>query len=215
MRGRHAKPRADAQSDERIGRWLRTGEAVTSPCRPPKRRPQRARRSRRRPSASSPSTPCAKPAIGHVGLPLGCAEIGALLFSEFLKHDPARPELARPRPLRALGGPRLDAALLAAAPVAATPCSLEEIRRFRQLGSQHARASRARPHARRRDHDRAARPGRRQRGGHGARRAAARRALRQRARRPPHLRARQRRRHDGGRRLARRRRSRATSGSAS
>ena len=30
--------------------------------------------------------------IGHVGLPLGCAEIGVLLYSEFLKHDPARPD---------------------------------------------------------------------------------------------------------------------------
>ena len=36
--------------------------------------------------------------------------------SSFLRFDPQRPDLAQPRPLRALGGPRLDAALLAAAP---------------------------------------------------------------------------------------------------
>ena len=29
--------------------------------------------------------------IGHVGLPLGCAELGSVLFSEFLKHDPEQP----------------------------------------------------------------------------------------------------------------------------
>ncbi len=28
---------------------------------------------------------------GHLGLPLGCAEIGAVLFSEFLKNDPSHP----------------------------------------------------------------------------------------------------------------------------
>lgn len=31
-------------------------------------------------------------ASGHLGLPLGCAEIGAVLFGEILKCDPARPQ---------------------------------------------------------------------------------------------------------------------------
>ena len=39
-----------------------------------------------------------------------------ILFTEYLKHDPADPELARPRPLRAVGRPRLDADLRAAPP---------------------------------------------------------------------------------------------------
>ncbi|MCG8514161.1 MAG: hypothetical protein MI740_08470, partial [Halanaerobiales bacterium] len=29
---------------------------------------------------------------GHPGLPLGCAEIGALLYGEVLKHDPGQPD---------------------------------------------------------------------------------------------------------------------------
>src|SRR5215475_13338791 len=29
---------------------------------------------------------------GHLGLPLGCAEIGAVLFGHALVHDPAHPE---------------------------------------------------------------------------------------------------------------------------
>ena len=29
---------------------------------------------------------------GHPGLPLGCAEIGAVLFGEILKHDPEKPD---------------------------------------------------------------------------------------------------------------------------
>ena len=51
---------------------------------------------------------------GHPGLPMGCADIATVLFTRFLKFDPAEPALARPRPLRAVGRPRLDAALFAA-----------------------------------------------------------------------------------------------------
>ena len=52
---------------------------------------------------------------GHPGLPMGAADIATVLFTQFLKFDPADPSLARPRPLRAVGRPRLDAALRAAA----------------------------------------------------------------------------------------------------
>ena len=31
-------------------------------------------------------------ASGHLGLPLGCAEIGAVLFGEILKINPKRPD---------------------------------------------------------------------------------------------------------------------------
>ena len=51
---------------------------------------------------------------GHPGMPMGMADVATVLFTRFLKFDPRDPELARPRPLRAVGRPRLDAALCAA-----------------------------------------------------------------------------------------------------
>ena len=51
---------------------------------------------------------------GHPGMPMGMADVATVLFSRYLKYDPSDPSLARPRPLRALRRPRLDAALLAA-----------------------------------------------------------------------------------------------------
>ena len=75
-------------------------------------------------------------------------------------------------------------------------------RTVQAVGLAHAGASRARTHARRRDRDRAARPGRLQRRRDGDRRALPRRPLQppgQRGRRPPRLRDLLRRRHDGGR----------------
>ena len=53
---------------------------------------------------------------GHPGLPMGMADVATVLFTRFLKFDADRPALARPRPLRAVGRPRLDAALFAALP---------------------------------------------------------------------------------------------------
>ena len=49
---------------------------------------------------------------GHPGLPLGAAPMAYVLWQRHLKHNPRDPALARPRPLRALGRPRLHAALL-------------------------------------------------------------------------------------------------------
>ena len=73
---------------------------------------------------------------GHPGLPMGAADIATVLFTRFLKFDPADPALARPRPLRAFGRPRLDADLRAAAsPRLSEAMTIEEIKRFRQLGS--------------------------------------------------------------------------------
>ena len=51
---------------------------------------------------------------GHPGLPMGAADIATVLFRDVLKFDAVRSALARPRPLRAVGRPRLDAALCAA-----------------------------------------------------------------------------------------------------
>jgi len=72
--------------------------------------------------------------IGHVGLPLGCAELGTVLFSEFLCHDPSRPDWPdRDRFVLSAGhGSMLLYALLHLSGYAV---SLEDLRDFRQLGS--------------------------------------------------------------------------------
>jgi transketolase len=72
--------------------------------------------------------------IGHVGLPLGCAEIGSVLFSEFLKHDPSDPKwFDRDRFVLSAGhGSMLLYGLLH---LSGYQVSLEDIGQFRQLGS--------------------------------------------------------------------------------
>jgi transketolase len=72
--------------------------------------------------------------IGHVGLPLGCAEIGSVLFAEVLKHNPADPNwFDRDRFVLSAGhGSMLLYSLLHLSGYA---LSLEDISRFRQLGS--------------------------------------------------------------------------------
>ena len=109
--------------------------------------------------------------------------------------------LGRSRPLRAVQRPRLDAAVRAAAPHRLRPVA----RRAQALppaALEDAGAPGDRHHARRRDDDRAARPGHRQRRGHGPRRSAARGAVQPAGshhRRPPHLGVPRRRLPDGGR----------------
>jgi transketolase len=73
--------------------------------------------------------------IGHVGLPLGCAEIGAVLFGEVLKHDPAEPNWPdRDRFVLSAGhGSMLLYSLLHLSGYA---LSLEDISQFRKLGSR-------------------------------------------------------------------------------
>ncbi|MEY4508946.1 MAG: hypothetical protein RLZZ450_1068 [Pseudomonadota bacterium] len=72
--------------------------------------------------------------IGHVGLPLGCAEIGSVLFTEFLKHDPQDPNwFDRDRFVLSAGhGSMLLYSLLH---LSGYKISLEDLRQFRQLGS--------------------------------------------------------------------------------
>jgi transketolase len=73
--------------------------------------------------------------IGHVGLPLGCADLGVLLYSEFLKHDPTHPDwFDRDRFVLSAGhGSMLLYSLLHLSGYA---LPLDEIRRFRQLHSK-------------------------------------------------------------------------------
>jgi transketolase len=72
---------------------------------------------------------------GHPGLPLGCAEIGALLYGEILKHHPADPAwVDRDRFVLSAGhGCLLLYSLLHLSGYAV---SLEDIQSFRQLGSK-------------------------------------------------------------------------------
>lgn len=72
---------------------------------------------------------------GHPGLPMGCAELGALLYGELLKHDPADPEwIDRDRFVLSAGhGCLLLYALLH---LAGYDVSLDDLRNFRQLGSK-------------------------------------------------------------------------------
>ncbi len=126
---------------------------------------------------------------------------------------PRGPDLARPRPVRAVGGARLDAALLAVAS-RAREGGRPGLRDPRRAGGE-ARRHRALPPARlqggrppgvpldvrRRDHDRTARPGCRDLRRDGDRRAVARGTLQPawlRAVRLRRVRARRRRRSDGG-----------------
>ena len=53
---------------------------------------------------------------GHPGMPMGMADVATVLFERHLKFDAERAALAGPRPLRAVGRARVDAALRAAVP---------------------------------------------------------------------------------------------------
>ena len=106
-----------------------------------------------------------------------------------LRHNPDQSALGRPRPLRAQQRPRLDADLRTAAPHRLRPAD-ERVAQLPAAAQQDARAPGSRHHPRCRDHHRPARPGRDQRGRHGAGREAAGNRIqpaRPHHRRPPHL----------------------------
>jgi transketolase len=73
---------------------------------------------------------------GHLGLPLGCAEIGAVLYGHALRHDPARPEWPdRDRFVLSAGHGSMF--LYAWLFLSGYPeMTLDEIKRFRQLRSK-------------------------------------------------------------------------------
>jgi len=78
---------------------------------------------------------CDRAGIGHTGLPLGCAELGVVLFGEVLKHDPADPQWPdRDRFVLSAGhGSMLLYSLLH---LSGYDLSLADLRDFRQLGSR-------------------------------------------------------------------------------
>jgi len=75
---------------------------------------------------------------GHPGLPLGAAELGAILYGELMKHDPAEPAWAdRDRFILSAGhGSMFLYSLLHLAGY--KDMSLEDIKNFRQIGSRAA-----------------------------------------------------------------------------
>ena len=108
---------------------------------------------------------------GHPGMPMGMATVAHVLWTRFLRHNPADPEVVQPRPLRALRRPRLDAALQPAAPgrLRSAAGAAQAVPPARQ---HHARPSRIRGHAGRRDDHRPAGAGLRHGRRHGAGRGA-------------------------------------------
>ena len=116
---------------------------------------------------------------GHPGLPMGAADIATVLFTRFLKFDPADPAWPdRDRFVLSAGhGSMLIYALLHLLGYEAM--TIERDQALPPARLDHARPSGKLHHARRRDHHRPARPGARQRGRHGDRRAASRRRVRQ------------------------------------
>ncbi len=116
---------------------------------------------------------------GHPGLPMGAADIATVLFTRFLKIDPSDPKWPdRDRFVLSAGhGSMLLYALLHL--VGFEKMTIEELKRFRQIGSLtpgHPENFVTPGH---RDHHRAARPGSRQCSRHGNRGAASRRHVRQ------------------------------------
>ncbi|MCF7928500.1 MAG: transketolase [Spirochaetales bacterium] len=71
---------------------------------------------------------------GHPGMPMGCADLGAVLFGEIRKHYPAVPKwLDRDRFVLSAGhGSMLQYSLLH---LSGYPLPLEELKRFRRAGS--------------------------------------------------------------------------------
>ena len=90
---------------------------------------------------------------GHPGAPMALAPLAYALYTRVMKPQPVQPRVVGPRPLRPLGRPRVDAALLDALPHGLR-LTLDDLKNFRQLGSptaghpeygKYAPASRPRP----------------------------------------------------------------------
>ena len=72
---------------------------------------------------------------GHPGLPLGCAELGAVLYGELLRHDPAAPAwMDRDRFVLSAGHGSMF--LYSLLHLSGYGVSLDDIKAFRQIGSK-------------------------------------------------------------------------------
>ena len=83
---------------------------------------------------------------GHPGTPMGSRRWRTCCVAASPEARPARPALARSRPLRALGRPRLML-LYSLLHLRATTCRSTELKQLPPVGSAHAGPSRVRPHA--------------------------------------------------------------------
>lgn len=72
---------------------------------------------------------------GHPGLPLGCAEIGAVLFGETLRHDPGAPDWPN-RDRFILSAGHGSAWLYSLLHLSGYDVSLDDLKQFRQLHSK-------------------------------------------------------------------------------
>ena len=155
--------------------------------------------------AASPSTPCTPARAATSGCRSAAPRSARCSSATLFSYRPRQPRVAEPRSLRPVGRSRLDVPLRVAAPRAATPrCTLDEIKRFRQLDSKtpgHPELTHAPSGVETTTGP--ARAGHRERGRHGRRREDGRGALQHegaRDLRPPHRLPRRRRLHAGGRR---------------
>lgn len=72
---------------------------------------------------------------GHPGMPMGCAELGAYLFGEFLRFDPAYPKWPhRDRLILSVGHGSLW--LYSCLHLAGFPLTLDDLKNFRQIDSK-------------------------------------------------------------------------------
>ena len=119
---------------------------------------------------------------GHPGMPMGMADVATVLFSRFLKFDPADPAWPdRDRFVLSAGhGSMLLYALLYLTGYEGV--TLDELKAFRQWGIEDAWSSRVWPYAGRGDDHRTPGTGNCDGGWHGTGRAPVERALRRRSR---------------------------------
>ena len=107
---------------------------------------------------------------GHPGTPMALAPAAYLLWTRHLRHDPADPAWPdRDRFVLSCG--HASMLLYGLLHLTGYDLSLDDIRNFRQWGSRTPGHPERGHTAGRRDHDRSAGPGRRQRGRHGDGRA--------------------------------------------
>ncbi len=71
---------------------------------------------------------------GHPGLPMGCAELGALLYGDVLKHNPKEPKWIN-RDRFVLSAGHGSAFIYSLLHLSGYNLSLDELKRFRQMGS--------------------------------------------------------------------------------
>ena len=113
---------------------------------------------------------------GHPGTAMALAPVAYVLYRERMRHDPADPAWPN-RDRFVLSAGHACILQYAALHLSGYDLTIDDLKQFRQWGSRtpgHPELERDHPIPGRRDHDRPARPGRRQRRRHGARRGDAR-----------------------------------------